>query len=269
MSACFAGRKEKMSDFLQKANSAPMYLICGAVVVCVLLQSVLFLVRAWRHGVKIGMRNEQLKGALTSSILFSLIPSIGILIGVIALAPSLGIPVPWMRLSVIGALHYEGSTANNLAKGMGLGELPSSAMTGGSLAAIVFGMTVNMLWSALFILFFFKRYQKRVKSGASKDPKLSNILFAAMFTGMICAYFGDTISYLRTVETGGAVRTPNVLPLTAFVTAFAAMAVFQKIMDSGRAKWLKDYAQSFSMLIGMTCAVLGQFLFPTLSAFPE
>ena len=39
----------------------------------------------------------------------------GILLGVIALSGSLGTPWPWLRLSVIGALHYETSVADAAA----------------------------------------------------------------------------------------------------------------------------------------------------------
>lgn len=258
-----------MSTFLQKANSGMMYLLCGIVILFTALQSVLFLRKAWKHGIAIGMDPQILKKTAKSAALFSFVPSIGILIGVIALAPALGVPVPWMRLSVIGALHYEGSTANNLAKGMGLGELPSSSMSGGALAAIVFGMTVNMLWSTLFILFFFRKYQAGVARKAGNDPKLSNILFTSMFTGMICAYLGDAVSYLRTVKTAGAIRKPNILPLLAFFVSFLAMHLFEKLIKQHHIRWLEDYALSFSMLIGMAAAVLGQFLFPGMSSFAE
>jgi hypothetical protein len=256
-----------MSDFLTRANSLPMYLIASVIIIAVLIQAVIFLRKAWKHGVSIGMDPAVLKQAALSSISFSLVPSIGILIGVLALAPALGVPVPWIRLSVIGALHYEGSTASNLAKGMGLGELPSSAMTGGDLAAIMFGMTVCILSGTLFTLFFFKGYQKRITSKAKGDPKMADILFTSMFIGMIAAYFGDAVSYLRNVVISGQTRTPNILPLIAFFTAAVSMAVFRRIIDRGHSAWLENYALSFSMLIGMACAVLGQFIFPGMSTF--
>lgn len=256
-----------MSDFLQRANSMPMYLIAAVIIVSVLIQAVLFLRRAWKRGKEIGMDQKMLKAVAVSSASFSFVPSIGILIGVLALAPALGVPVPWLRLSVIGALQYEGSTANNLAKGMGLGELPSSAMTGGDLAAIVFGMTVCILSGVVFTLFFFKGYQKKITKTAKKDPKLTDILFCSMFIGMISAYLGDAVSYLREVEISGRTRTPNILPLVAFVTAALAMAFFHWLIQKKNVKWLDDYALSFSMLIGMTCAVAGQFVFPGMSAF--
>lgn len=256
-----------MSDFLKTANSRQMYLIAFFIVAAVLLQSVIFLVRAWKRGLQIGMAREKLKATALSSATFTVVPAIGILIGVLALAPALGVPVPWIRLSVIGALHYESSTASNLAKGLGLGELPSSAMTGGDLAAIVLGMTVCILSGCIFVLFFYKKYQGRITRSAKGDPKKADVLFCSMFIGMIAAYLGDAVSYLRTVSVAGQTRKPNVLPLLAFFTAMAAMAFFQYLIRKKHIQWLENYALSFSMLVGMACAVAGQFLFPNYSTF--
>lgn len=256
-----------MSEVLQKANSRPMYLIALVVVVAVLAQSILFLRKAWKHGRELGMGKEVLRKAAVSSATFTVVPSIGILIGVLALAPALGVPIPWMRLSVLGALHYESSTATNLAKGLGLGELPSSRMTGGDLASIVLGMTLCILSGALFTLFFFKKYQHRITKSAKGDPGKADILLSSMFIGMVAAYLGDAASYLRKVEVSGQTRTPNVLPLIAFFTAFAAMAFFRRLIEKRHVQWLENYALSFSMLVGMACAVIGQFLFPDFSTF--
>lgn len=44
----------------------------------------------------------------------------GILLGVIALSGSLGTPWPWLRLSVIGALHYETQVAQAAAEQVGM-----------------------------------------------------------------------------------------------------------------------------------------------------
>lgn len=258
-----------MNSFLSQANSLPMYLIAILIVLAVLCQAFLFLKKAWKHGKDIGMDPALMKKAAVSSATFSFVPSIGILIGVLALAPALGVPVPWIRLSVIGALHYEGSTANNLAKGIGIGELPSSKMTGGILASIVLGMTVCILSGAVFTLFFFKRYQKRITRSAKGDPKLADVLTTGMFIGMIAAYLGDAVSYLRSVKVSGQIRKPNILPLIAFFTAMAAMVFFHYLMEHKHVKWLENYALSFSMIIGMACAVIGQFIFPGLSTFIE
>ena len=91
----------------EKLNSSPMYLICGGIIAFVAVVCVIFMVRAYRQGKALGMDTVKMKRVIVSSATFSVLPSVGILLGVIALSGSLGIPWPWLRLSVIGALHYE------------------------------------------------------------------------------------------------------------------------------------------------------------------
>ena len=78
------------------------------------------MVRAYRAVLMIGMDRAKLNRALTSSVTFSILPSIGILLGVIALSGSLGTPWPWLRLSVIGVLHYETQVAQAATEQPGL-----------------------------------------------------------------------------------------------------------------------------------------------------
>ena len=92
---------------LSLLNSTPMYAICGGIIAFVAAVCIVFMVRAYRAGIAMGMDPVKLKRAITSSATFSVLPSVGILLGVIALSGSLGTPWPWLRLSVIGALHYE------------------------------------------------------------------------------------------------------------------------------------------------------------------
>ena len=169
-----------MTDFLTKANSGVMYLIAGVVIAFVMLMAAVFLFKAYREGVRIGMDKKKLNKVLTSSIVFSVVPSIGILIGVITLAGSLGIPLPWLRLSVIGALHYEVMAADMAAKATGMQELAASAMTGESFVTIAFVMTVGIIWGGVFCIIGLKRYQKKMSGVSQKDNRWGSIMFNAM-----------------------------------------------------------------------------------------
>ena len=88
-------------SILNQLNSVPMYLICGGIVAFVAAICVVFLIRAYRAGKAIGMDTTKMKRVIVSSATFSVLPSVGILLGVIALSGSLGIPWPWLRLSVV------------------------------------------------------------------------------------------------------------------------------------------------------------------------
>ena len=46
---------------LNQLNSAPLYLICGIIILFVMLMSVLFMIRAWKAGVAIGMDKAKLR----------------------------------------------------------------------------------------------------------------------------------------------------------------------------------------------------------------
>ena len=93
------------------ANAAVLYVIAAVVILYVLAQSIFFLVRAVKQSKKIGMDKGVIRRTARRAAIFSIAPAISIFIGVAALAPKLGIPLPWLRLSVIGSLVYETSAA--------------------------------------------------------------------------------------------------------------------------------------------------------------
>ena len=77
-------------SILSQLNSPAMYAICGGIVAFVALICIVFLIRAWRAGLAIGMDRTKMKRVIVSSATFSALPSVGILLGVIALSGSLG-----------------------------------------------------------------------------------------------------------------------------------------------------------------------------------
>ncbi|MBR2677033.1 MAG: DUF5058 family protein [Solobacterium sp.] len=146
---------------ISQLTSPFIYLICGAIIAFVAAVCVVFMARAYRAGLMIGMDRAKLNRALTSSMTFSILPSIGILLGVIALSGSLGTPWPWLRLSVIGALHYETQVAQAAAEQVGLLTLSASAMTARAFATIAFLMSVCIMWGMILSFFFNKAYLKK------------------------------------------------------------------------------------------------------------
>ncbi|MEG0167938.1 MAG: DUF5058 family protein, partial [Ruthenibacterium sp.] len=118
---------------MAELNTVPMFLIAGGVILFIMLLCVVYLIKSYRAGVAMGMDKVKLRRAITSSATFTVLPSVSILLGVVALSGSLGIPLPWLRLSVVGALHYEGNVADIAARatgqpnGLGTGTLTPSA----------------------------------------------------------------------------------------------------------------------------------------------
>lgn len=163
---------------LAQMNSLPMYLICGVIILFVLGMSILFMIRAWRAGITMGLDKTKLRRVVTSSITFTLLPSISILLGVIALSGSLGVPLPWVRLSVIGALHYETSVADIAARAIGLSGLNISEMTLTAFTTIALVMSAGIIWGMVLNIFFNKRYTKRLqtpKEGKKKAAERASV----------------------------------------------------------------------------------------------
>ena len=236
-----------MGDFMEMANSGVLYLIAGAVIAFVMVMAVVFLVKAYREGVRIGMDKKKMHKAITASATFTIVPSISILIGVVVLSGSLGVPVPWLRLSVIGALHYEAMAADVAAKAAGMAELSGAAMTGSVFVSIVFVMTVGIIWGGVFCVFGLKKYQSKVLNKVGqKDNRWGTILFNAMFVGMVCAFIGSAFA---------DVRQGSVVSLIVIVVSALFMALFTWLCEKKNQKWLESFSLSFSMLLGMAAAI--------------
>ena len=245
-------------SILNQLNSVPMYAICGGIIAFVAVVCVIFLVRAYRTGKAIGMDTTKMKRTIISSATFSLLPSVGILLGVIALSGSLGTPWPWLRLSVIGALHYETQVAQAAAEQVGLSTLSAAEMTPGAFSTIALLMSVCIMWGMVLSVFFNKRYLGRLGSGkktGTGGAGFGDIAMTAMFIGLVSAYIG---SYIGTIVSGNGLFTftGNVMPLIVAVVSGAVMALFVYLAEKKKQGWVDSFSVAGSMLIGMAAAVL-------------
>lgn len=251
-------------NILDQLNSAPLYLISGLIILFVAIMSIFFLVRAYKAGIAIGMDKSKLKRAITSSATFSLLPSISILLGVIALSGTLGIPLPWLRLSVIGALHYETSVADIASKSIGLSGLNVDEMTAEAFTTIALLMTVGIIWGILCTALFGKSYNKKLqkKPSAKKGGRsFGDDAMTAMFIGLITAYTGSYIGQLIQLGNGGLNITGQYLQLVTFAFSALAMWVFTFFAEKKKMIWLDNFSIAGSMLVGMSASVLCALIF--------
>ena len=242
---------------LDQLNGSGIYLVCGGIVLFIAAVCVVFLVRAWKAGKALGMDTVRMKRAITSSATFSLLPSVGILLGVLALSGSLGIPWPWLRLSVIGALHYETQVADAAAEQVGVSLAPG-AMTLKAFATIALLMSACIMWGMILTTLFNRKYLKRLQG---KDPErktgggFGDLAMVAMFIGMVSAYLG---SYLGGFVSGNGRFTfsGSWTPLLVAAVAALAMAGFTWLAEKKHLDWLDNFSIAGSMLLGMMAAVL-------------
>ena len=242
---------------LDQLNGSGIYLICGGMVLFIAVVCVVFLVRAWKAGIALGMDPVRMKRAVTSSATFSVLPAAGILLGVLALSGSLGLPWPWLRLSVIGALHYETQVADAAAEQLGI-RLGMDPMTVQAFATIALLMSICIMWGMVFTVFFNKKYTNRLRSkdpAARKGGGFGDHAMIAMFIGMVSAYLG---SYLGSFVSGNGLFTfsGSWTPLLVAAVAALAMAGFTWLAEKKHWDWLDNFSIAGSMLLGMLAALL-------------
>ncbi len=258
-------------NLLSKLNSPEMYLICGAIVLFVAVVCVIFMVRAYRAGKAIGMDVSKMKRTIISSATFAVLPSVGILLGVIALSGSLGTPLPWLRLSVIGALHYETQVAEAAAEAAGLEALSASQMTPTAFSTIALLMTVCIMWGMVFALFTCKKYcekltgkpDKAVTDGENGTEKkksslagFGDLAMTAMFIGLVSAYLGSYLGGYVSTAGGLFSFSGDWLPIAVAAVGGLVMAVFLFFRNKFKADWLDGFSIAGSMLVAMASAVL-------------
>ena len=228
-------------------NSALMYCMTAIVIAFVIAMSIRFIVMAWKRAKKIGMDTKMLRRVAVSSAIFTIAPAVSILLGVIALSRALGFPLPWLRLSVIGALTYETPAAASAASAMGtdLSNLITDPVT---FAAIAWVMTLGIIPGPVLVPTIGKKIENGVMRIRQKDEKWGSLFMTALFLGMISAFLGMIFA---TVSEGLRGWIPCFV-MIASALIMCVCAVFVKLLHW---KWMEDYALPISMLGGMALSI--------------
>ncbi len=243
-----------MNDYLSSVNGSGLYLLVALILTFITVMCVVFLIKSYRAGVKIGMDKKVLRKTITSSATFTLLPSISILLGVIALSGSLGVPLSWLRLSVIGALQYELNVAEIAAQSIGLSGLKLSELSMSAYVTIALVMTVGILGGVICCTFFLKKYLGKVQAAPKKEssgkPGFGAHATTAMFVGLCAAYIGSYIG--KAIPREGS----DIMPIIVAVIAAGCMAVFEYFIQKKGKAVLENFSLAASMLIAMAAAVL-------------
>ena len=248
-------------------NHPIIFVLVGLIITVVLGQSVYFLIKAMRRAKAIGMKNEVVKKTIITSAIFTIAPAVSIVIAIISLSQSLGIALPWLRLSVIGSLSYEAIAAANAASGMGvkLSDLAGN-MTASQYLTIIIVMTLSILVGIWLVPLLGKKIQNGLVNFEKKDKKWSDIMQNALFIGMISAFVGFVfcdISRLWQSENGVFVNsdgevfssTSGLIPVAVMLVSALVMVACGLLMKKLKWKWLNDYALPISMVLGMAAAI--------------
>ena len=231
-------------------NHPLLFVIVGAIIAIVLAQSAFFLARAIKRAKELGL-GEHIKKTVISAAIFTIAPAVAVLIGVVALSKSLGIPLPWLRLSVIGSITYETVAAGNA--------LEAANMSAGTTVAdpsiyitIAWVMTVGIAAGLILVPFVTKELQSGLAKVGMKDKKWGEIFNNAMFLGMISAFLGYVFCDVGLIAKGD---TSGLIPVCVMATSAVVMAICGTIATKCKIRWLTDYALPMSLIAGMASAI--------------
>lgn len=247
-----------MNTYLNSVNAGSFYLLVALVLALMTVLCGVFLVKSYRAGIAIGMDPKVLKKTITASATFTLLPSISILLGVIALSGTLGVPFSWLRLSVIGALQYELNVAEIAAQSAGLTGLRVDQLSPEMFVTIALVMTVGILGGIICCIFFLKKYLTKLQSkpkaepvdGEEAKPGFGAHATTAMFVGLCAAYIGSYVG--KAIPREGS----DVMPLIVAIVAAISMAVFEFFIQKKGKAQLENFSLAASMLIAMAAAVV-------------
>lgn len=232
-------------------NHPIIFVMVGAIIALVLAQSVFFLVRAVKRAKELGIAKGTVTKTITSAALFTIAPAVAILVGVVALSKSLGLALPWLRLSVIGSITYETVAAGNAieAAGQTMSELVSDPSI---FITIAWVMTVGIAAGLVFVPFVTKKLQSGMSKIGMKDKKWGEIFNNAMFLGMISAFLGYVFCDVGLIFKGD---TSGLIPVCVMAVSAVVMAVLGLLATKTKIRWLTDYALPVSLVAGMASAI--------------
>lgn len=234
-----------MSTF--QVNSPFLYAVTAVVILFVLAQSVFFLVRAARRAKQLGISGSVVRKTIASTAVFTIAPAVAILLGVITLSKFLGLPLPWLRLSVLGALTYELPAATSTATAMNL-SLSQPIADPKAYTAIAWVMTLGIIPGIFIVLFGLKKIQGGIVSIKTRDAAWGEIFLTSMFLGMISAFVGMLFADVRK-------GLPGYIPIVVALISAAIMGVCGLLLKKFKWTWLEQYALPISMLGAMALSI--------------
>ena len=232
-------------------NAPIIYVIVALVIALVLGQSIFFLVRALRRAKQLGIAQSTVKKTISSSAVFTIAPAVAILIGILALSKSIGVALPWLRLSVIGSITYETIAAANALEAAGMNA--GTTITDPSIfVTVAWVMTVGIAAGLVFVPFVTKKIHSGLANVSLKDKKWGEIFNNAMFLGMISAFLGYVFCDVGLVAKGD---TSGLIPVCVMAVSAVVMAICGLAATKLKLRWLTDYALPISLVLGMASAI--------------
>ncbi|MEE0840092.1 MAG: DUF5058 family protein [Acutalibacteraceae bacterium] len=256
-------------------NHPIIFALVSVIIIAVLAQSLYFLIRALRRAKEKGMDMVALKRTMISAAIFTVAPAVAILVGVVSLSKSLGVALPWLRLSVIGSLSYETIAAERAVSELGQG-LEKEITDPTAFVTVAWVMTLGILVGLILTPLLTKKIQGGMNKIGMKDKKWAETFNNAMFLGMISAFLGFVFSNVsrlwdsnarfvteEILQSDGSMleatieysSTSGLIPVCVMAVSAVLMAICGLFAKKLKQNWMNDYALPISLVGGMAAAI--------------
>lgn len=224
-----------MDNYLQVANSLPIWLLAAACVGAVLTQAVLYVRMALKNAKPLGIDKKECVSAVRSGAIAAIGPSIANALSTLSLVAIVGAPIAWIRLSMIGNAATESGAASigAMAAGSSLGATDFAMQ---AMSVVWFTMAINGCGWLLMTVLFNHRMEK-VRDKVSGGDKAWLAIFQA--TSMIGIISYSLTSYTVQIDA----------PMLAAVVGCAACVGLTYI--SKKAPKLKEWSFGISIFAGV------------------
>ncbi len=239
-------------------NDPILYILYGVVLTFVVALSLYYMLSAMKRAKQLGIASDKIKKVISTSATFSILPGLGIALGVVTLVGTLGIAFPAIRLSVVGSLQYETQMADAVATEIAgsLQALSEQGITAQDFATIAMIMTIAICSGGIEVLFFYRLYQPKIGKLMGKSMNsgkkggginIGDLVFQVSFIGMVLGYLAMSISTL----TGAVQFIDSYYNFIAVLVAMGVMYVCDVLINKANWKWLDSFSTPISMLIAM------------------
>ena len=258
-----------------RVNHPVLFVLAGILIAVVLAQSVYFLVKALKRSRQLGMDRTKVRKTVKTAAIFTVAPAVAIVISIMTLSQTLGLPLPWLRLSVVGSMSYETVAASNALEAMGQSLSSGVSLDAQQYVNVLLVMTISIMLGIWLVPVIGKKLQAGMVSLGKRDAKWADTFSNSLFIGMIAAFLGFVFCdvyrlwtpearYITetVIENGVEVEkqipvsaTSGLIPVCVMLVSAVIMVICGLLMRKPKLKWLSEYALPISLVLGMAAAI--------------
>ena len=205
--------------------------------------SLVYLKKSYQRCIELGITKEELSKVIKSSLIFSIVPSLSIVVGLFVLSSALGTVWSWWRLSEIGSLSYETLISDSVAKAIGFTkntEMLANA-SASQFGVIMILMSIGMLSGFCILLPF----GKKLSMSVTKTENASNWKYVLSGTFMLCLFS----VYIPVLLFGDSVQAAVML------TGLVIAVLLGLLSNRPRLKWINEFIMALSMIAAMISSI--------------